>query len=128
MVRPRGVNGELVLQGRARDLLTPRTGDPVIIGAATMDVRIDFMDERRVRWIRTTPEIAGLEELVGRGASSGFRRGLDAVAAAHRDQRSLLYLLLSPLAMASTMAWSARRESATAVRRGSPARACKIRA
>lgn len=97
MLRPRGVSGELVLRGRARDLFTPRTGEPRVIEDATLDARIGYIDERLVRRIATTPPIPGIEALVGVRASAGFRAAAELVASEHRERRSPLYLLLDDL-------------------------------
>lgn len=94
MLRPRGVNGELVLRGRARDLLTSSNGEAVVVGQGSYEARIGFMNERMVREISTSPAIDGIDTLVGVRASTGFRRALHLVAGDHRETKSPLNLLL----------------------------------
>ncbi|MET0146677.1 MAG: DUF2889 domain-containing protein [Ilumatobacteraceae bacterium] len=100
-LRPRGVNGPLVLRGRARDLLTPRSGDAAVLATASLDAEVAFMSERIVRSITTDPPIAGVEALVGTRASSGFRGAAQLAAAADHDERTLLSLLLDDVPVAT---------------------------
>lgn len=101
MLRPRGINGELVLRGRARDLYTPLTGAPVVVEEASLDARVAFMSERIVREITTSPPLDGIDTLVGVRASAGFRGAAELVAGAHRERRSPLYLLLDDVPVAT---------------------------
>jgi hypothetical protein len=101
MLRRRGVNGELQLRGRARDLFTTESGEAVVLDEAAVDARVAFTSERLVREIETSPPLDGVETLVGVRASAGFRRAADLVAADHKDRRSLLYLLLDDVPVAT---------------------------
>ncbi len=102
MLRPRGINGELVLRGRARDLYSPLAGDPVVVDEAALDAaRIVYMSERIVREISTASPLEGIETLVGVRASAGFRRAADLVAGDHRDRHSPLHLLLDDVPVAT---------------------------
>jgi hypothetical protein len=88
ILRPNGVDAELVLVGRARDLLTDIEGNPHVLDTATVEATIDFVDAQRVSAIASTPAIPGLEQLIGRSASTGFRAAINVaidVADAGRD-------------------------------------------
>jgi hypothetical protein len=100
-LRPYGLLGDLVLVGRARDLLTAADGAPTVLGEAAFLARIGFVPERRLAALHTTPEEPGAAALVGVRASSGFRAELDRALPAHRDARSPLYLLLDDLPVAA---------------------------
>ena len=76
MVRPNGLDAELVLVGAGRDLRTDVDGTPTVIDAAAFEATIDYPDAQRVVAITSTPPISGLEQLLGRSASTGFRAAL----------------------------------------------------
>jgi hypothetical protein len=63
---PEGPGGPLVLEGSARDLLTPAEGDPRVLGEASVRVRITFGQGPAVAAIESTPAVDGLETLMGR--------------------------------------------------------------
>src|SRR3954470_1073328 len=79
MVRPEGISSDLRLSGRARDLRTAADGSVAVLDEATMEVVIDYLDAAAVRTIVTTPAVEGLDRLVGRSASTGFRAAMDDV-------------------------------------------------
>ena len=71
----------LVLVGRARDLVTPRRGDAVVVDVASFTARIgDYLSGQTIEELAVSPPIDGVESLVGRSASRGFRRALHAIA------------------------------------------------
>jgi hypothetical protein len=101
MLRPDGLFGDLVLVGRARDLWTPEHGEPSVLGEAGLLARVAFIRDRILTGLRTEPAAPGAEALIGVRASSGFRLELERALAEHREARSLLYLLLDDLPVAT---------------------------
>jgi Protein of unknown function (DUF2889) len=89
--RPDGWGG-LRLVGRGRDLLTRTDGSTEVLAAATSDVDIAYTAGPVVQAVRTDPPVDGLDAIVGRTASSGFRAVIDRSVGVPRG--SLLYLLL----------------------------------
>jgi hypothetical protein len=85
ILRPNGVDAELVLVGRARDLLTDADGNPHALDTAAVEATIDFVDAQRVTAISSTPAIPGLEQLIGRSASTGFRAAINTAIDVGRD-------------------------------------------
>ena len=73
ILRPSGVDAELVLVGRARDLLTDADSATHVLDTGAVEATIDFVDAQRVTAISSNPVVPGLEQLVGRSASTGFR-------------------------------------------------------
>jgi hypothetical protein len=101
MLRPDGLFGPVVLVGRARDLATPETGEAAVVGEAGFLARVDFVADRTLVGLCTSPSEPEAATLVGVRASSGFRAGLDRALPRHREARSLLYLLLDDLPVAT---------------------------
>lgn len=93
-LRPNGFAG-LTLVGRARDLLTRHDGSAVVLATAMTDVEIEYADGPVVRAVRTDPSAQGLDALVGRTASTGFRAVID--EAVSLQPGSLGYLLLDEI-------------------------------
>src|SRR4029453_19068160 len=77
MLRPAGVRRDLHLRGSGRDVLTGPDGAVTVLDQASMDVVIDFLDAVSVTAITTTPEVPGLEQVIGRAAATGFRAAVD---------------------------------------------------
>ncbi len=99
ILRPDGLDGGLVLVGHGRDLVTHADGTAEIVGEATMRADVDYDDGRRVLDLVTDPPDPALGALIGRRASSGYRRSLDELLAHRRG--SALFLLLDDLPMAA---------------------------
>ena len=79
MLRPEGLSGPLVLQGRARDLATGRNGSARVLGEASTSAVIDFTGGWVLEQISSDPHRPSLAVLLGRSVSSGFRKAaLDA--------------------------------------------------
>jgi Protein of unknown function (DUF2889) len=76
---PDGMAGDTVLDGRARDLRTGRDGEAAILAEASLGLVSD--SRRMIMEIRSTPNLTGLQRLVGESAMSGFRRRLAGVTA-----------------------------------------------
>lgn len=110
MIWPDGFGTPLELRGRARDLLTPAQGEPVILAEAGMVVRIG--EARTVTAIEAWPAAASLERLVGARGGSAFRSAIDDALPGERQAATPLYFLLDDIAGASLIAgfaWSRSR-------------------
>jgi hypothetical protein len=71
----------LVLTGRARDLVTPRRGEAVVVDDAAFRARLgDFPSGQIIEEFAASPTIEGLDGLIGRSASRGYRRELQRLA------------------------------------------------
>jgi len=101
---PGAVGDVLVVRGRARDLLTPLAGPPHILGEATITCAIGYGDNMNVTAVETTPHEPGLQQLIGARASAGFRNAVDCAVPQQRDARSLLYMLLDDVPVATLVA------------------------
>jgi hypothetical protein len=101
MLRPDGLFGAVVLVGRARDLATSEAGEATVVGEAGFLARVDFVADRTLVGLCTSPSEPEAATLVGVRASSGFRGELDRALPRHRAARSLLYLLLDDLPVAT---------------------------
>jgi DUF2889 family protein len=101
ILRPNGVDAELVLVGRARDLLTDADGTTRVLDAAEVEATIDYPDAQRVTAISSTPEIPGLQQLLGRSASTGFRAAIDVAVADDDVVGRPVYQLLDDLPVAT---------------------------
>jgi hypothetical protein len=99
ILRPGGPGTNLVLLGRARDLLTGTDGSTLV--AAQAEVRATVDAERRLHELRSQPDGDTTATLVGSTVASGFRRLVDATVPDHRDAQSPLYLLLDDLPVAA---------------------------
>jgi hypothetical protein len=93
MTRDEGAIDPVYLRGYARDLWTDADGTATEIGRASMTATAELIT-RVVRRIDTEPAIAGISQLVGGPAISGFRSAADALAPDLRRRRDLLYTLL----------------------------------
>ena len=92
--RPDGLKGDIVLDGRARDLRTTLDGRADVLAEARTNVRVDVTKTRRVQAIDTDGDDARLVQLIGQRAGGGFRKALDDVLPDRRDDGSLMMLLL----------------------------------
>jgi Protein of unknown function (DUF2889) len=99
--RPDGVDGELRLVGRGRDLLTDGSGTAHVHSEASLSVLIDFAGRRLITAIDATPTLADIDRLIGVSAAAGFRTALDAIAASEHDAQTLLYSLLDDVPTAT---------------------------
>ena len=101
MLRPDGLDGDLVLRGTGRDARTGAGGGVEVLDEAGLDVEIDFLAGREVRAIGSTPDEPGLAGLLGVRASSGFRRAAVDAAPRHAAAGDLLHQLLDDVPGAS---------------------------
>jgi hypothetical protein len=121
MVWPDGLGSPLHLVGRARDLLTPESGEPVVLAEAEMHATIG--EERRVGSIETVPERPGIQGLVGKQGGSYLRSAIDEVLPGEREAATPLYLLLDDIAGTSLIAgfvWTRQPAPREAMRRRPP--------
>jgi hypothetical protein len=93
--RPEGVAAGLRLIGRGRDLVTHGDGTAEELGRATSEVDIRYTAGPVVHAIRTDPVAHGIDALIGRVASTGFRAVID--EAVDVRSGSILYLLLDEI-------------------------------
>ncbi len=113
-----------VLIGRARDLVTPRRGDAVVVDEGSFTARIgDYRSGQPIEELTASPAIDGLDALIGRSAARGYRRELQRIA----DEQGLvgraLYQLLDDVPGASLVAgYSPELNRRDADRAAAPAR------
>jgi hypothetical protein len=91
--RPDGLDGDAVMEGLARDVLTGADGAARVVGEASLRARVGGFT-RELKELRSEPARPALEELVGAMVGPGFRGRLDRAVPAERDGHTLLYLLL----------------------------------
>ncbi len=96
MFWPDGLGTDLHLKGRARDLLTPPEGDPVVLDRS--DLYAVTGRERDIQRIEADPLAEGLDRLVGRKAGGGLRAAIAAEMPDEVASGSPLHLLLDDLA------------------------------
>ena len=96
MFWPDGMGNDLHLKGRARDLLTPVEGEPVIVDRA--DLYAVTGRERDIRRIEADPARAALERLVGSRAGGNLRKAIAAELPEEVANGTPLHLLLDDLA------------------------------
>lgn len=101
MLRPDGLAGALTLRGRGRDLRTGDDGRPTLLGECELVAKIDYAASRQLVEIDTTPDEPAASGLVGVRASTGFRAALDNLLPHQREARSLLYLMLDDIPVAT---------------------------
>ena len=102
MVWPDGIGTSLHLVGRARDLVTTRAGDAVVVDEAAMHAVVDI--ERRITAIEATPPRPGIEDLVGSQGGTYLRSAIDAALPGEREAATPLHLMLDDIAGTSLIA------------------------
>jgi Protein of unknown function (DUF2889) len=98
MLRPDGWSGDLLLAGRARDLVTSNQ-DAHVVAEARVDARADAT--RALIELQTSPSLTRADELLGATVGAGFRGRVDAIAPDEREHATPLYLLLDDLPVAA---------------------------
>ena len=96
MFWPDGLDTDLHLKGRARDLLTPVDGEPSVVSEA--DLYAVTGRERDIQRIEADPAPAGLERLVGSRAGGNLRKAIAAELPEEGSSGTPLHLLLDDLA------------------------------
>ena len=116
------VTDEQVLIGRARDLVTPRRGDAVVVDEGSFTARVGaYRSGQPIEELSASPAIDGLDGLAGRSAARGYRRELQRIA----DEQGLVgravYQLLDDVPGASLVAgYSPELNRRDADRTGAP--------
>jgi hypothetical protein len=93
---PGGLGSSLRLDGRCRDLLTPRVGVPTVLGEAGLEAFASL--DRTIEQVASTPEVPALAGLVGVRGGGNLRAALDRVVPEQRAGATPLHLLLDDLA------------------------------
>jgi hypothetical protein len=106
MTREQGTLDPVYLFGCARDLWTDGTGAATEIGRASLTATAEMIT-RVMRRIDTEPAVAGISQLAGGPAISGFRAAADAVAPELRCRRDLVYTLLDDVPVATLISGQA---------------------
>jgi hypothetical protein len=101
MLRPEGLEGRLLLVGRARDLTTNAQGRAEVHDSASLRAVVDYMGDRQIEEIGSDPRWVELDALVGRPVASGFRADVDQMAPGLAACRSPLHLLVDDLPVAT---------------------------
>lgn len=104
---PEGMDGDVVVDGRARDLLTSAEAVVDTAETATLEVRTDR--RRVITAVRSRPELEGLDGLVGAASMSGFRRRLGEVVGARVEELGACYQLLDDIPGATLVSGAAYR-------------------
>ena len=94
-LRPDGLQGDVVVDARARDLRTGRDGTCEVVGTASLQARIS--PTRELLSITTTPDVPALQVLLGASVGPGFRSRVNEAVTEGCEDGSLLYLLLDDL-------------------------------
>jgi hypothetical protein len=94
-LRPDGLQGDAVVDARARDLRTNPDGSADVVATATLQARISPTGV--LLSISSSPDIPALRGLVGSPAGAGFRSRFNALVSNGCEDGSLLYLLLDDL-------------------------------
>ncbi len=95
--RPDGLRGDLVINARARDLLTGGSSEvSAVVAEAELRLRLDGAS-RQIRSIVSLPALDGVDSLVGASVGPGFRSRLNDALDGEQTTGSLLYLLLDDL-------------------------------
>ena len=123
MVWPDGIGTSLHLVGRARDLVTTRSGDAVAVDAASIHAVVD--NDRRVVAIDADPARPGIEGLVGAQGGTYMRSAIDAALPGEREAATPLHVMLDDIAGTSLIAgfvWTRHMPPAefAALRRSAP--------
>src|SRR5271165_3251654 len=108
--RPDGQLGDMRVEARARDLLTPFDGTPVQVGVAHVRARVEGTT-RNLLEFEAAPADPALDALLGVMVGPGFRAQVDVAVPHQRDEHSLLYLLLDDLPGASLVSGYAMMRS-----------------
>jgi hypothetical protein len=95
--RPDGAGGPLVIDARARDVVTGPDGEVVRSSLVVLRLTLDDTS-REIRAVTCSPDVVpGIDRLVGKAVVAGFRRVLGEVLPDERRSRSLAHLLLDDL-------------------------------
>jgi hypothetical protein len=105
---PQGRAGNMRLIGRARDIVTPRTGGaPLLCAEDSFEAMLK--PDRTIVAIEATPARAGMAQLVGARGGGRLRHALEEFVPEERLNATPLYLILDDISGASLVApwaWS----------------------
>jgi Protein of unknown function (DUF2889) len=99
---PDGLGTPLHLEGRARDLRTPKTGTAEVLRVASLHAVTD--PERQIQSIDARPSVAKLERLVGCRAGANLRAAIADELPGEVEEGTPLHLLLDDLAGSTLIA------------------------
>jgi hypothetical protein len=102
---PDGMQGDTVLDGRARDLRTSDDGAATVLATASLRMVTD--PRRVIKEVSSTPGVDGLQGLAGESAMSGFRRRLAATGTAAAAAGTPLFQLLDDVPGATLVSGAA---------------------
>ena len=105
---PNGRAGNMLLVGRARDIVTPLSAGPPTICREDA-FKASLRPDRAIVAIEATPACPALLHLVGERGGGGLRRVLENVVPEHRRDATPLYLILDDISGTSLVAgwaWS----------------------
>jgi len=91
--RPDGLDGDALMDGRARDVRTGADGSAEVTAEASLQARVGGLTRELIE-LRSTPARQELAELTGAMVGPGFRSRVDRVVPDERDAHTPLYLLL----------------------------------
>lgn len=116
--RPDGLLGRMVMEGRARDVLTRTDATAVVIAESSVLARVDG-PTRQLQAFDALPAHPALGGLMGVVVGPGFRRKVDELAPDLADSGSPLYLLLDDLPGAALVSGYAQLRGDVVGRSGS---------
>jgi hypothetical protein len=100
-LRPEGLTGPVIVDGRGRDLHTDADGTTTVLSSARLDATIRFLPDREVLAVSVEPSAQAIDQLVGARASAGFREAVDRALPGERTTGSLRFQLLDDLPTAT---------------------------
>lgn len=115
--RPHGLDADVSIDARARDLVTDASGAATVSTERRLEATID--PDRNLRSARTDPPVEGFADLVGTPVASGWRARARAALPIDDRRHSLLNLIIDDLPGASLVSGVAR-QSASASEVASP--------
>jgi Protein of unknown function (DUF2889) len=119
--RPGGAFGDVVIDGRGRDLVTPFAGGARIDATERLHLQADFVSNQVVEEIDAQPGDPGLGSLVGLPSRRGFRAATAARMPHRADDGSLLVAMLNDVPIVTSLSRIAlRRRRAISFRSSDP--------
>jgi len=100
ILRPDGLDGQIVLRGEARDARWDDGGEEAVLAAVTVDATVAVAPAPTLVTLASRPARPALERLAGRAALSGLRGALRAAVPADFADAGLLALVLDDLPVA----------------------------
>jgi len=94
-LRPNGIGERLILRGTGRDLVTRADGTVETALDGHVELELAYEGGATVKAISTSPEVAGVDALIGKRATTGFRAVIDDDTASERGD--LVYLMLEEI-------------------------------